>query len=155
MGDKAAEAAYNFSMKETLENGEEARRNGGVLGGYFVYICNGVADNNAPPFQALHLIIEAAGGQVLKALTRRCNPLNTIILTSHPSTNAQLSEKGVERAASQGAKIRTTSWLFHTIITQRFSFDVGFSNSPLEQPKPRAKRNIETTSPSSSTKRRR
>ena len=142
-------------MKETLENGEEARRNGGVLGGYFVYICNGVADNNAPPFQALHLIIKAAGGQVLKTLARRGNPLNTIILTSHPSTNAQLSEKGVERAASQGAKIRTTSWLFHTIITQRFSFDVGCSHSPLEKPKPRSKRKTETTSPSSSTKRRR
>eukprot|EP00804_Cyclotella_cryptica_P008469 CCRYP_003983-RA/>CCRYP_003983-RA protein AED:0.02 eAED:0.02 QI:175/1/1/1/1/1/4/1132/1292 len=154
LGDKAAEAAYNFSMRDTLENGEEARRNGGVLGGYYVYICNGVADNNAPPLQALQLIIEAAGGQVLKTLARRGDTLNTIILTSDPSTNAQLTEKGVKRAGSQGAKIRTTSWLFHTIITQRISVDAGFSHSPLEKPKSASKRKFEAISPSSSTKRR-
>ena len=141
-------------MKETLENGEEARRKGGVLAGYSVYICNGVADSNAPPLQALQLIIEAAGGEVLKSLSKKGDHHNTIVLTSDPSTSLQLSERDVEQVRTAGGRILTTSWLFHTIITQRFSLHVGSSHSPSEKPKSRSKRKVEAASPPSSRKRR-
>jgi hypothetical protein len=146
--DKAAEAAYKFSMRETLGNGKEARRNGGVLAGFSVYICKGVANNNAPPLKALQLIVEAAGGHVMKSINNSDDPTKVIVLTSDPSTNAQLAEKGVDRIASSGAKILTTSWLFHTMITQQFSSHAGGSNSPNEKPKSRSKRKAEmATSP--------
>ncbi|KAL7532955.1 hypothetical protein ACHAXR_004952, partial [Thalassiosira sp. AJA248-18] len=46
LGDEEAEKRYKFSMKETIRNGILARKNrGGVLGGWFVMICSGVAGN--------------------------------------------------------------------------------------------------------------
>ncbi len=122
LGDREAEKRYDFSMKETIRNGLLARkRRGGVLGGWFVYICSGVAGNRAPHMKELHLIIEAGGGQVLKSLTnmKSFDPLKTIVLTSEPSTKSQLKERGVAKVESLGAKILSTSWLFHTIITQK------------------------------------
>lgn len=126
LGDKEAEETYNFSMKETIENGILARRErGGVLGGWSVHICSNVAGNRAPSTKELTLIILAAGGKVLETLSEShvLDPLKTIVLTSDPNTEAQLAEHGVERVASLGAKIATTSWLFHTIITQKISND--------------------------------
>lgn len=122
LGDREAEKRYDFSMKETIRNGILARkRRGGVLGCWFVYICSGVAGNRAPHTKELHLIIEAGGGQVLKSLSnmKSFDPLKTIVLTSEPSTKSQLKERGVTKAESLGAKILSTSWLFHTIITQK------------------------------------
>lgn len=119
--DREAEKRYDFSMKTTLRNGIRARkRRGGVLGGWFVYICSGVAGNKAPSLKEIYLIIEAGGGHVLKSLSRRdaFDPTKTIVLTSDPSTKSQLGELGVARAKSCGAKIMSTSHLFHTIITQ-------------------------------------
>ena len=124
--DREAEKRYDFSMKETLQNGILARRKrGGVLGGWFVYICSGVAGNKAPNMKEMHLIIEGAGGTVLKSLSKSSifDPLKTIVLTSEPSTKAQLKERGVSKVESAGAKILSTSWLFHTIITQNL-FDI-------------------------------
>lgn len=42
LNDKVAEATYDFSMREALENGKEARNNGGVLAGFFFFICKKV-----------------------------------------------------------------------------------------------------------------
>jgi hypothetical protein len=144
LGDKAAETTYNFSMSETLENGKEARLRGGVLAGYSVYICKNVADNNAPPMKALQLIVDAAGGQVIDSLTKVEDPAKTIILTSDPSTTAQLAETGVDRIANSGGKILTTSWLFHTMITQSISAHTSTPNSQDEKPKRGSKRKPET-----------
>ena len=131
-------------MKETLRNGKDARQNGGVLAGYSFYICKGVADNNAPPMKVLQLIIEAAGGQVIKSLSNTIDLSKTIVLTSDPSTAAQLAEKGVEQIGKLGS-ILSTSWLFHTMITQKFSRHLR-SNSLSEIKKPRSKRKAETLS---------
>lgn len=135
-------------MSETLENGDKARRKGGVLAGYFVYICKGVADNNAPPLNALQFIIEAAGGQVLESLSKAGDPLKTIILTSEPCTNAQLTEKGVDQLADSGAKILSTAWLFHTMITQKFSSYIGNSKAQATKPRPASKRKASPHVPS-------
>jgi hypothetical protein len=150
--DKAAETTYDFSMSETLENGKDARHRGGVLAGYSIYICKNVADNNAPPMKALMLIVDAAGGQVIESLAK-VDPSKTIILTSDPSTTAQLAEKGVDQIANSGGKVLTTSWLFHTMITQRFSTHTSTTNSQDKKPKQGSKRKQETISEPSSRKR--
>jgi hypothetical protein len=118
--DVEAEKRYNFSMKETIQNGIIARREGGVFGGKGVYICRGVAGNQAPSAKELQLIIEAAGGSLLKSLdgSTDIDATNTIILTSDPKTQSQLNEHGVEEFMNNGARAYTTSWLFHSIITQ-------------------------------------
>ncbi len=128
--DKEAEKTYNFSMKETIENGIAARReSGGVLGGWSVYICANVAGNRAPSIKELTLIILAAGGKLIDSLSEPNvpEPSKAIILTSDPSTTAQRKEDGVERVERLGAKVATTSWLFHTVITQKISDDYGCS----------------------------
>lgn len=118
--DKEAEKRYSFSMKETIQNGIQVRENGGVLGGLYVYICSGVAGNNAPSAKELNLIIEAAGGKVLSSLSacKLLDPAKTIVLTSDPSTPSQLREPGVRNILKLGGKTVPTSWLFHVIITQ-------------------------------------
>jgi hypothetical protein len=134
LGDREAEKRYDFSMKETIRNGIQARkRRGGVLGGWFVYICSGVAGNRAPNMKEMHLIIEAGGGQVLKSLSNMnsFDPLKTIVLTSEPSTQSQLKEQGVAKVERLGAKILSTTWLFHTIITQKqVNFDSEDESDP-------------------------
>ena len=114
LDDRDAEKKYLFSMKETIRNGILARKKrGGVLGGWFVYICSGVAGNKAPNMKELVLIIEAAGGQVLKTLSNPSafDPLKTIVLTSEPSTKTQQKERGVARVGELGAKVMSTRQL--------------------------------------------
>jgi hypothetical protein len=121
VGDKEAEKHYSFSMKETIQNGIQVRETtGGVLGGLYVYICSGVAGNDAPSTKELNLIIEAAGGKVLSSLDtcKLLDPTKTIVLTSDPSTHSQLREPGVRNILKLGGKIMKTSSLFHVIITQ-------------------------------------
>jgi len=123
LGDKEAEKIYKFSMVETLENGRQARLDrGGVLGEWYVYICSGVAGNNAPSRKELNLLVEATGATLLRSLLvsdTSFDPLKTIIITSDPSTDAQRSGEGVERVTRLGAKLLSTSWLFQTIINQK------------------------------------
>jgi hypothetical protein len=120
IGDKEAETKYNFSMKETVQNGMLARTRGGVLGGYYVYVCSGIAGNRAPSIKEFKLIIEAAGGHLLNSLapSEVVDPLKTIVLTNEPPTSSQLKERGVKNIVKCGGKVETTSWLFHSIITQ-------------------------------------
>lgn len=139
IGDKEAEKRYNFSMKETLQNGTLARSNtGGVLGGWFVYICKGVADNKAPSMKELHLLVEATGATFLRTLSES-DPSKTIMITSDPATSAQRSEKGVKRVTSLGGRLLPTSWLFHTITTQKVSFDGEDKESAAMPSKQRSK----------------
>ncbi|KAK1743528.1 hypothetical protein QTG54_006149, partial [Skeletonema marinoi] len=121
VNDKEAESKYNFSMKDTEQNGVLARKHrGGVFGGYYFYICSGIAGNRAPSLKEFKLIIEAAGGHLLNSLapSEILDPLKTVILTSDPPAPSQLNERGVKNIAKCGGKLETTSWLFHSIITQ-------------------------------------
>lgn len=124
LDDKEAETTYNFSMIETLRNGKMKRHeSGGVLGGWYVYICKNVAGNNAPSSEEMNLVVEATGATLLHSLEdSKDGPADltkTIIITSDPSTAAQRSEKGVKRVSKLGAKVLSTADLFHTIITQQ------------------------------------
>jgi len=126
LDDREAEKRYNFSMKDTLENGRKARLDsGGILGSWYVYICGGVFGNQAPSAKELHLVVEATGATLLSDLKKISDPLKTIAITSDPSTQSQLKEQRVARLEGLGAKILTTSWLFHTIITQKISTSIA------------------------------
>jgi len=153
LSDREAENTYNFKLSDSFKNGAVARsERGGVLGGWHVYICAGVAGNKAPSTKELKLIVEAAGAAVLYSLTEKkvIDPTKTIIITSDPAHKSHLKERGVDRVASLGGRIRTTSWLFQTMITQSFADDnedkkIGH----------RSKRKATTKSPPSARKRRR
>ena len=126
LNDTAAEKTYDFSMKETLKNGKAVRnQRGGLLGGWSVHFCKGVAGKKAPPEHELRLIVAAAGGTFLKTASARAtkdvDASKMIIITSDPATAAQKADKDVKRLTSQGAKIFTTKWFFHAIITQHLS----------------------------------
>jgi len=128
LDDREAEKTYNFSMKETLENGSIARlERGGVLGHWYVYICPGVAGNNAPSIKELNLVVEATGATLLSSLSESDvpDPTKTIVITSDPSTSAQRLEKGVKRVTRLGAKLFSATWLFGVIITQKLSTEEG------------------------------
>lgn len=134
--DREAEKRYNFSMIETLENGMRARsERGGLLGGWYVYVCTGVAGNNAPSAKELNLVVEGTGAILLKSLSESevCDPLKTIVLTSDPCTDKQRSDRGVKRVTSLGAKLLSTSWLFHAIITQDISQTDGNGGEETQQ----------------------
>lgn len=56
LNDREAEKRYGFSMKETISLGILARRKkGGVLGGWSVYVCSGVAGNKAPNMKGMFI----------------------------------------------------------------------------------------------------
>ena len=131
LNDKEAEKTYNFSMKATIENGKTARMaSGGVLGGWSVYICRGVAGKNAPSSKEFALLIEAAGATMLRNLNDVPTPDKTIVITSDPITDDQRLEEGVEGATRRGAELLTTTWLFHTIITQQMCIDGERQSTP-------------------------
>ncbi len=130
LNDTEAEKTYNFSMKATLENGKNVRtRSGGILGGWSVYICRGVAGKNSPSTNEFALLIKATGATLLESLLDV--PTNkTIVITSDPITKDQRSEEGVKDAMRGGAKLLTTTWLFHTIITQQLCFEGKEQSTP-------------------------
>ena len=151
VNDKEAESKYNFSMKDTVQNGMLAREHrGGVFGGYHFYICSGIAGNRAPSMKEFKLIIEAAGGHLLSSLapSQILDPLKTVILTSDPPTPSQLKERGVKNIAKCGGKLETTSWLFHSIITQTNSiYEDGDTVETVSTPGSRVS-HVEVPSPS-------
>lgn len=126
LNDKQAEKSYDFSMRETLQNGSAVRsERGGLLGAWSIHFCKGVAGKKAPPENELRLIVAATGGTMLKTIsakaTKDLDPAKTILITSDPATAAQKSDKDVKRLSSAGARVFTTSWLFHCMITQHLS----------------------------------
>lgn len=127
LNDHRAEEQYSFSMKQTLREGNERRKEGGLLAGWRVLFCDDVAGNRAPKAEELNLMVDAAGGTVL---TTSQLPLsdqdddagaNVIVITSDPALPSQTSNEEVSKAASDGAGFFTTTWLFECFIHQKLS----------------------------------
>lgn len=141
-GDREAEKTYTFSMAETLKNGQSAREDrGGVLGGWYVYICNGVAGNKAPSAKELKLLVDAAGATLLPSLSDKhvVDFAKTMVITSDPATKSQQKERGIDKVSSANRK--TTSWLFQTMITQTIDDDkTGHHRSKRKASPPSEKR---------------
>lgn len=114
--DIEAELRYKFSMADTIQNSLLARENnGGVLGGWSVYICDGVAGNNFPGLKELRLIIEAAGGSVLQESLPNLHLDNIVLLTSDWTSVPD----GME-----GVKICTPTDFLRVITTQN-PYEIG------------------------------
>ena len=164
--DEKAESKYNFSMLETVKNRNELRQRQTdefcddneifLLGKYHVFFSKGVAGNKAPPSNELDLIIDAAGGTILRSLSQKSmsklkespHPCNILIVTSDPATSAQMSDKTIMKWNELGAKIVTTTWLFDCMMRQKVSFNDFVSNeNECEKPN-------DTKSPKKGTKRR-
>lgn len=122
LNDKDAECKYNFSMRETLRNGNQLRKEGKtLLDGSPVFVCKGVAGNKAPKEKELKLIIDAAGGRWVSSssqLKKEDVSENVIIIASDPPSKGQLSNKDVAKAIKNGATESTTSWLFNSLLCQ-------------------------------------
>lgn len=121
LNDVEAERKYGFNMRNTLQNGDDLRREGQtILNGCQVFVCKGVAGNKAPPEHELKLIIDAAGGKWIRTLPalKKLDVDNAIIITSDPPDKGQLSTKNVAKAIEYGILHYTTSWLFNCLLRQ-------------------------------------
>ena len=121
LNDVEAERKYDFNMSNTLQNGDQLRREGHtIFNDCQVFVCKGVAGNKAPPEHELKLIVEAAGGKWIRTLPalKKLDVANTIIITSDPPDKGQLSAKNVAKAIASGIRSYTTSWLFNCLLRQ-------------------------------------
>lgn len=125
LNDRIAEQNYSFFMKQTLREGNERRSEGGLLAGWRVLFCRGVAGNKAPKEEELKLIVDAAGGSVLEysqlPLPDTEDTAHVIVITSDPALPEQVSDERVAHAANDGAGFFSTTWLFSCIIHQKLS----------------------------------
>mmetsp|Transcript_35262 Transcript_35262/g.69498 ORF Transcript_35262/g.69498 Transcript_35262/m.69498 type:complete len:985 (-) Transcript_35262:96-3050(-) len=138
--DKKSEKEQNVSMRETLRNGRACRRNGGLLFGWSIYFCAGIAGTSAPPESELELIITSAGGVFLREISLDSYPETIIIISSDPVTEDQKEEENVALVAQEGNGYFTSSWLFQCVMTQHLSFKSrkkrsSSSNSPYAESK--------------------
>ena len=125
--DKTAERKYGFKMRESLQRGETLRQNDAfLLSGYWVYVCDGVAGNKAPPEKELELIVGGAGGTWLTSIGARVMKdldATKLIIISPEKPNKKKSKssekKDVEKAIKLGAQEHPASWLFDSIINQK------------------------------------
>ena len=125
--DKAAEKTYKFRMAETVERIKDHIEHGtAVLSGKSVFVCKGVAGDNAPKEDELRCIVEAAGGSWLSTLEKAtAKPTeDLIIITSkdQPVASKQIKERAVAGAIKKGALQKTTTWLFDGIMAQQLDF---------------------------------
>ena len=125
--DKVAEKTYNFRMVETAERiKEHLKHNTSVLSGKAIFVCKGVAGDNAPKEDELICIVEAAGGRWLSMLetTATASTEDLIIITSKDQSAAskQVKERAVARALKEGALQKPTTWLFDGMMAQQLDF---------------------------------
>jgi hypothetical protein len=133
----------NFSMRATLRNIQH--RSTLLLQGWYVYVCPKVAGQKAPSTNEFQYIIEAAGASYLSALKNVVVPDNNekeddkdtfdrsvkiLMITSDPPTKTQvghiekqtklMSSDPLTKAKTSRIQLyhRTTTWFFHTIMTQ-------------------------------------
>jgi len=123
LNDTVAENAFSFSMKNTLTEGNERRRDGGLLAGWRVLLCDEVAGNKAPKEAELHTMIGAAGGKIICKddipLPTTDDPTHVIVITSDPALSVQLQDSKAQVAAENGAGFFTTTWLFDCMMHQK------------------------------------
>lgn len=126
LNDTLAESVYSFSMKSTLREGNERRRDGGLLAGWRILICTNVAGNKAPRETELFTMIGAAGGITISTddipLPPTDDPTHVIVITSDPPLPAQLQNPECQVAAGNGAGFFTSTWFFDCMMHQKVCF---------------------------------
>jgi len=121
--DKKAEEAFSFSMRNTIREANERRKEGGLLFGWKILICKGVAGNRAPKEADLRMMINAAGGEWVDSsqipISLEEDPTHVIVITSDPSTTLQTNDESAYVAAESGAGFYSISWLFDCMMHQK------------------------------------
>ena len=125
LNDYIAEKAYCFSMKKTVRDGNERRKEGGILNGWKIMLCSDVAGKKAPKESDLKMMVAASGGQWLESsnvpVPLEEDPIHVIVITSDPATLNQLEDEKARTAAENGAGFFTTGWLFDILMHQKIS----------------------------------
>jgi len=125
LNDYIAEKAYSFSMKKTIRDGNERRKEGGILNGWKIMVCSDVAGKKAPKESDLKTMVAASGGQWLESsnvpVPLEEDPTHVIVITSDPATPTQLEDEKARTAAENGAGFFTTGWLFDILMHQKIS----------------------------------
>jgi len=120
--DEIAENKYSFSLRQTLQEGYERRKEGGLLKGRCIIFCEGVAGNKAPKEDELRYIVEAAGGQVISlpeiSSITPALAANVIVIISDPVLPGQISGK-IAKVAETGEGVFSTTWLFDSLFHQK------------------------------------
>jgi len=123
--DRPSERKYSYSMRQTLRNGQLRRKEGGLLYGWNVYICKGVAGRKSPSEKDWNLLIDAAGGTMMThsevPLTQVEDPTHVLVITSDPPLPSQITDVDASRLSYEGAGRFTTTWLFDCILHQKLS----------------------------------
>ena len=136
LDDREAEEQYNFSMRKTIERGNEVRSQGKtLLEGFSVHLCVGVAGNKSktnktPPIKEFKLIISSTGASWISSLpdsgkgNNNEDFSNIIIVSSKIAREAdkQLAVKRIAEAVARGARTLTTEDFFRGIMNQKFQF---------------------------------
>ncbi len=117
-----------FSVEETLQEGIKRRKEGGLLAGYKIFVCEGVAGNKAPNEEELKMMVKAAGGEWLERSNNNDrvtitteDQSNVLLITSDPAVTGQTTNEKALAAAQNGATFFTISWLFDCMIHQKVS----------------------------------
>ena len=121
LNDEASETKYAFTLKQTLRNGVQRRREGGLLSKWSVYFCKDVAGNKAPKEDELYHIIHAAGGVVIdthEPFKKPYDKEHVLVITSDPPLDSQTYDINGSKLSNEGAGMFTTSWLFDCIMHQ-------------------------------------
>ena len=112
-------------MKRTLQNGFERRKEGGLLAGWRVLFCDGVASNKAPSAHELALIVAAAGGVLVDlddvSTGENNDPTKVIVVTSDPPHPNQLASSRALQVSQEGAGLFTITWLLDCIMQQKLT----------------------------------
>jgi hypothetical protein len=132
---KEAEKRYVFSFLKSMNNRTRRLKDGvHLLDGWSVYVCRGVAGNNAPSEEEFRLLVEAAGASWLtdpcasfgerlddSSATTSTQRRLLLIVTSDPERTCQVWPDDVDIAVRNGAAKRKTTWLFNAFMAQ----DIG------------------------------
>ena len=124
LSDRVSEKRYSFSIKQTIRNGQERKKEGGLFFGWKVYFSEGVAGHKAPAEKDLNLIVKAGGGDILTKLdlvSEIGDRAHVIVITSDPPLQSQIDDAEATKLADNGAGRFTTTWLFDCILHQRLS----------------------------------
>ena len=134
LNDSKAESVYSFSMRNTLREGNDRRKAGGLLCDWSVYVCDEVAGNKAPKTHELKMMIRAAGGKWITyddiPVPVTDDPTHVIVLTSDPPLQKQLDEPKAQIAAENGEN-KATYILFLFSLSELLTLTTShFYNTP-------------------------
>ena len=139
----------SFDAREVFVNASNALKDGGILGGFYVYIVNGVAGGDGqPPLDKLKILIQAAGAQILtsQTLVQNCNDHTKVIILASPG--GDVKSPMLIQAKKKGSAVVILSDLLAALASQnRKLLLLGAQKEPSRKPLGASYINEETPAP--------